>query len=522
MKIDLGCGYNKQPGYIGIDRFETPDANIVCDINEGIPLEDNTVEYVMASHFLEHVDDLMKTMKEIYRVCKHKAIVCIAAPYHNTSLNMANPYHKQVFNEHTARFFTKAENEFIPEEEYVFPHARQWALGESDNRSLDIDFRCVRMEFFYFPEYRHLSEEEKRKARQSLINVVDEILLHLVVVKEPITPEELRAIANGPLEEPVHITIRRLREQNEALTKHYEVLKIAAESDRNRYESEIKTLSMQIQEQNALIESLRMELDAKRDELERLRSENKEKDKDKDINSIKELIFILRDTVQEFKTWHEQNLPAPALAPELEQVPDQVQSLDIVSAQDKIRSLWNRIDELEKNRKFKVLQRLERIKNYRMLDLSTHVNDLCRETLNQSILQSHRDLNDYILTLGKPLKPNEIVFYKVAPKQNGWKGIEVLFANYMLDSSNAVIGFEILTENMNILRTVLVNCEKIMHNQPTTIFFDPLNHLPSGQTYYIRFIGMSNHLWGIHLYEWVKYNRLGKVIDTAFCGRLIY
>ena len=34
------------------------------------------------------------------------AQVCIVAPYYNQGLNLANPYHVQVFNEHSPRFWT--------------------------------------------------------------------------------------------------------------------------------------------------------------------------------------------------------------------------------------------------------------------------------------------------------------------------------------------------------------------------------------------------------------------------------
>ncbi len=218
MKIDLGCGYRIQPGYIGLDNKQLPGVEIVCDLNEVLPLENDTVDYIIASHSLEHIDDLLKTMKEIYRICKHKAIVCIVAPYYNTSLNLANPYHKQVFNEHTPRFFTNTNNYIIPYEDYKFPHAVIWGLGESENSKMEIDFRCVRMEFFYFPEYVHLSDTEKRKLRNKESNVVDQIMYHLVVNKMNISDAELLDIArNTRLEEPDHVTYRRKTDEEKKI-----------------------------------------------------------------------------------------------------------------------------------------------------------------------------------------------------------------------------------------------------------------------------------------------------------------
>src|SRR5687767_3678567 len=106
VKVDLGCGSSCTPGFIGVDRFALAGVDIVCDLDRGIPLRDDSVDYVLASHALEHLADLPSTILEIFRVCRDRAIVTIIAPYDATRLNRANPYHKQAFNEHTARFFT--------------------------------------------------------------------------------------------------------------------------------------------------------------------------------------------------------------------------------------------------------------------------------------------------------------------------------------------------------------------------------------------------------------------------------
>ncbi|RXZ78914.1 methyltransferase domain-containing protein [Paenibacillaceae bacterium] len=212
MKLDLGCGQNKQLDYTGLDRFLLPGVDVVCDINEGLPFASSSATRMMASHCLEHVEDLISTMEELYRVCQHKAILCILAPYAHTSLNMANPYHKFHFNEHTPRFFTNSNNTLVHAEEYAFPYITQWGLGETENNKLDMDFRCIRMEFFYFPCYMRLSISEQRRLRQSQINVADQIMYHLVAVKEPISPSELKKLARSELDVPAFVHLRRAHE----------------------------------------------------------------------------------------------------------------------------------------------------------------------------------------------------------------------------------------------------------------------------------------------------------------------
>src|SRR5262249_43425910 len=214
--LDLGCGTVKQSDFLGVDRYALPGVNVVVDLNRGLPFRDESVDLVYASHSLEHLDDLLVVMKEIYRVCKPGAQVCIIAPYYQQSLNLANPYHKQTFNEHTPRFWTNAPTAPIEKEEFAHPQAPIWGLSESDSRTSDIDLRCLRMEFFYFPEYRYLPLEEQRRARQKYLDVCDQIMFHLLVVKPPMSEAEVQqAIEQLEYYEPPYVTIRRLGERAE-------------------------------------------------------------------------------------------------------------------------------------------------------------------------------------------------------------------------------------------------------------------------------------------------------------------
>src|SRR4051812_7625885 len=187
--IDLGCGDSKQPGYIGIDRFVLPGVDIVCDLDLGIPLKSDSVEYLLASHSLEHLRDLPAAIEEIFRVCKDRALITIIAPYEATQLNRANPYHFQAWNEHTPRFFTADGVAPLDAEEFDFPSITAWGLGASDHSQSQVDLRCLHMQFHYFPPYRSLDERTKRTLRHSMTDVCDQMALHLLVVKSSITQE---------------------------------------------------------------------------------------------------------------------------------------------------------------------------------------------------------------------------------------------------------------------------------------------------------------------------------------------
>jgi SAM-dependent methyltransferase len=213
VKVDLGCGPVKRPGFIGIDRFPLPGVDITADVNKGIPLPQDSVDYLVASHSLEHFDDLPNVIHEIHRVCKDRALVTIVAPYSATGLNLANPYHVQVFNEHTARFFTNAAETALQVADYDFPSAINWGLASSDHSNWLADLRLLKCEFFYMPAYRGLGEPAKRVLRHSLNDVCEQMLLQMLVVKSPISAAEFAERMQTTIyQEPPVLTARRAEE----------------------------------------------------------------------------------------------------------------------------------------------------------------------------------------------------------------------------------------------------------------------------------------------------------------------
>ena len=126
VRIDLGCGANKQLGFIGVDQYQLSGVDVIANLDEPLPFPTDSVDLVLASHSLEHLKTLLATMKEIYRICKHGAQLCVLAPYSQQKLNLANPYHTWQFNEHTPRFWTSHSKVPIDPDEFNNQYADQW------------------------------------------------------------------------------------------------------------------------------------------------------------------------------------------------------------------------------------------------------------------------------------------------------------------------------------------------------------------------------------------------------------
>lgn len=192
-RLDIGSGTKRREGFVGLDRFPMPGVSVVADLDRGaLPFTSDSFDLVLAFHSLEHVRDLLAVMREIWRVGRPGAQVCIVAPYFTAGLNLANPYHKQVFNEHTPRFWSDAATSAVPAAEWQQPPlSAQWGLASSDHSAPGLDLRCLRMEFLYFQEYWGMSADQQRRARRSRLDVCEQIVYHLVVFKPPMTEADL-------------------------------------------------------------------------------------------------------------------------------------------------------------------------------------------------------------------------------------------------------------------------------------------------------------------------------------------
>ena len=82
LKLDIGCGPNKKPGFVGCDSIAFPGVDVVTDLTKPWPWPDNSVEEAHASHVLEHFEakERWHFMNELYRVLKPGAKATIITP----------------------------------------------------------------------------------------------------------------------------------------------------------------------------------------------------------------------------------------------------------------------------------------------------------------------------------------------------------------------------------------------------------------------------------------------------------
>ena len=106
LKLDLGCGENKEPGFVGIDKQDLPGVDKVWDLEKGIPYPDDSAAVVRARHALEHLSDPIKIMTEIWRVLKDGGLLYFEIPSTKGEGAHADPTHKSFWNKLSFAFYT--------------------------------------------------------------------------------------------------------------------------------------------------------------------------------------------------------------------------------------------------------------------------------------------------------------------------------------------------------------------------------------------------------------------------------
>jgi SAM-dependent methyltransferase len=104
--LDVGCGINKLPGAIGVDRNLASRAAVICDLDRfPYPFRDGSFDKLQAIHVIEHVSDVIKTMEEFHRLVRPSGEVFIVTPHYTDFSSFCDPTHRWHLNSFSLRYF---------------------------------------------------------------------------------------------------------------------------------------------------------------------------------------------------------------------------------------------------------------------------------------------------------------------------------------------------------------------------------------------------------------------------------
>jgi SAM-dependent methyltransferase len=108
LTLDVGCGQNKRPDAIGIDRNPNTAADVIADIDSGkLPFRDSVFSDVWLVHVIEHVADVIATVEELHRIARPGARIVIETPHYTDFSSFCDPTHRWHLKSFSFRYFTE-------------------------------------------------------------------------------------------------------------------------------------------------------------------------------------------------------------------------------------------------------------------------------------------------------------------------------------------------------------------------------------------------------------------------------
>jgi SAM-dependent methyltransferase len=110
-KLHLGCGRMILNGWINLDKMNLPGVDVVADLddckNTPLPFEDDSIDEMLCSHTIEHLQNTLPFMEELYRIAKPDATAIFLVPYGSSDAAFEDPTHVRPYFLHSFEYFSQ-------------------------------------------------------------------------------------------------------------------------------------------------------------------------------------------------------------------------------------------------------------------------------------------------------------------------------------------------------------------------------------------------------------------------------
>jgi len=185
-KLNLGCGYQKLPEYLNVDRSHMVEPDLVWDLNKTPwPWKDNEFDHIVMKDILEHLgstpDEFLNIIKELYRISRNGAILEIQTPHWRSDNLLNDPTHIRAITPKTLEMFN-------------MKHAMWLVKNQSSTSSfafdLDIDFEIcdIKYDFTELFNNRIKSENMTKEDVEFLFNTMNNVAESVKILIEVYKP----------------------------------------------------------------------------------------------------------------------------------------------------------------------------------------------------------------------------------------------------------------------------------------------------------------------------------------------
>jgi hypothetical protein len=128
--LHLGCGKDKFPGAYGVDKGSDTSADLQWDLDQfPWPLPSGHFSQAHMISVLEHLENVISVMEEVFRVCQSEADIYILSPFASSDFLWTDPTHKRGF---TSRSFKYFDDEFA---------SKHFSYTEARFNLIDVEYR---------------------------------------------------------------------------------------------------------------------------------------------------------------------------------------------------------------------------------------------------------------------------------------------------------------------------------------------------------------------------------------------
>jgi ubiquinone/menaquinone biosynthesis C-methylase UbiE len=179
--LDVGCGWNKTAGAVGMDSNPKTHADVIHDLGAiPYPFDDNEFDEIVCRHVIEHVPDVMALVSELHRITRPGGRITIVTPHYSNPDWPTDPTHRNHFNSYSLNCFI--------DDRQLFPFYTDVRLKpERIYVSLANLWRALGLEFLVNLDQRWPSWRFTRKFWEFYLNSIvrgKELTFELSVVKK--------------------------------------------------------------------------------------------------------------------------------------------------------------------------------------------------------------------------------------------------------------------------------------------------------------------------------------------------
>jgi glycosyltransferase involved in cell wall biosynthesis len=515
-KVKIKLGYEKclSTEFIIANSKPKPGVGVIMDFSKPFPFASGSTDVIIIEPSNTDVQMVDEVIEEIFRISKHLAQVCIYAPYTPPDFITLDIPNSTVFNEFTPSCWTNS-TPLIYQQPWLHFNEKVSIKTNPSHNPL-IDLRCVKIEFFYAPDFLNLHNWERSALRLEKSGVCEYVLYHLLALKKNLSEKELAQIVKEiEYIEPISATDKRLSNTKEALlqenekirqnllTVKQEISKMQTELDRCKIVIKEKDICLEVRDisieesKRRLIEKtieLEQSLQSKvalQTQLDQMEQSLHEKEKELDKN----LLTINTKDIELEKTRNSLTFTQITLNSQIHLAQIMTKELDIF-----------------RNRKiFRFLDRL-----FNRNDVSSNLPPIYQNLLDDSRIYNN-NLNQYFLQPSQNLQRVPYLSYRLMLNQPNLYKVQLAPVLETLPKEG-VFGLEIISSENNIVTSSVVNASQIMLFAPVSLQFDPLGSI-SQTPLELRVFARGFDI-PIYIYEWRTYSffGLGPVCTQAFCG----